>query len=171
MSRGWGARGFKWLKHKTDPCERLHSFSQDFLISLQISFLNELTTVGQCSARISASTVGYLVLDACVMSCCCLSVKRDWGTSSVSLNEHPASEDCLGKILTACLFPLRLCVFEDATVSTITSASVVVVVNNCFAELKAHTDRTRFGNATRIFSFQWHLTLIFFNVFQIFGTT
>jgi hypothetical protein len=37
--------------------------------------------------------------------------------------------------------------------------------------LKAHTDRTRFGNATRIFSFQWHLTLIFFNVFQIFGTT
>jgi hypothetical protein len=37
--------------------------------------------------------------------------------------------------------------------------------------LKAHTDRTRFGNATRIFSFQWHLTLIFFNDFQIFGTT
>jgi hypothetical protein len=37
--------------------------------------------------------------------------------------------------------------------------------------LKAHTDRTRFGNATRIFSFQWHLTLIFFNVFQIFWTT
>jgi hypothetical protein len=37
--------------------------------------------------------------------------------------------------------------------------------------LKVHTDRTRFGNATRIFNFQWHLTSIFFNVFQIFGTT
>jgi hypothetical protein len=36
---------------------------------------------------------------------------------------------------------------------------------------KGHTDRTRFGNARRIFSFQWHLTLIFFSVFQIFGTT
>ena len=36
--------------------------------------------------------------------------------------------------------------------------------------LKAQTDRTRTANATRIFSFQWHLTLIFFNVFQIFGT-
>jgi hypothetical protein len=34
-----------------------------------------------------------------------------------------------------------------------------------------HTDRTRFGNATRIVSFQWHLTLIFFNVLQILGTT
>ena len=37
--------------------------------------------------------------------------------------------------------------------------------------LKVHTDRTRFGNATRIFNFQWHLTSIFFYVFQIFGTT
>jgi hypothetical protein len=37
--------------------------------------------------------------------------------------------------------------------------------------LKAHTDRTRIGYATRIFNFQWHLTLIFFYVFQIFGTT
>jgi hypothetical protein len=34
-----------------------------------------------------------------------------------------------------------------------------------------HTDRTRFGNATRISSFQWHLTLIFFNVFEIVGTS
>jgi hypothetical protein len=40
-----------------------------------------------------------------------------------------------------------------------------------FSTLKALTDRTRFGNATRIFNFQWHLTLIFFYVFQIFGTT
>jgi hypothetical protein len=39
------------------------------------------------------------------------------------------------------------------------------------ALIKVHTHRTRFGNATRIFSFQSHLTLIFFNVFQIFGTT
>ena len=39
------------------------------------------------------------------------------------------------------------------------------------ASVKVHTHRTRFGNATRIFSFQSHLTLIFFNVFQIFGTT
>jgi hypothetical protein len=38
------------------------------------------------------------------------------------------------------------------------------------ARVKAHTDRTRFGNATRIFNFQWHLTSIFFYVFQIFGT-
>jgi hypothetical protein len=36
----------------------------------------------------------------------------------------------------------------------------------CQYRVKAHTDRTRFGNATRIFSFQWHLTLIFFNVFS-----
>jgi hypothetical protein len=41
----------------------------------------------------------------------------------------------------------------------------------CSSTLKAQTDRTRIGNATRIFSFQWHLILIFFNVFQIFGTT
>jgi hypothetical protein len=27
--------------------------------------------------------------------------------------------------------------------------------------LKVHTDRTRLGNATRIFNFQWHLTLLF----------
>jgi hypothetical protein len=40
-----------------------------------------------------------------------------------------------------------------------------------FSRQKAHTDRTRFGNATRISSFQWHLTLIFFNVFEIVGTT
>jgi hypothetical protein len=37
--------------------------------------------------------------------------------------------------------------------------------------VKAHTDRTRFGNATRISSFQWHLTLIFFNIFEIVATT
>jgi hypothetical protein len=39
------------------------------------------------------------------------------------------------------------------------------------ATIKVHIDRTRFGNATRIFNFQWHLTSIFFYVFQIFGTT
>jgi hypothetical protein len=38
------------------------------------------------------------------------------------------------------------------------------------ATVKVHTDRTRFGNATRIFNFQWHITSIFFYVFQIFGT-
>jgi hypothetical protein len=39
------------------------------------------------------------------------------------------------------------------------------------ARVMVHTDRTRFGNATRIFNFQLHLTSIFFYVFQIFGTS
>jgi hypothetical protein len=43
--------------------------------------------------------------------------------------------------------------------------------NSTYEGLKVHTDRTRFGKATRIFNFQWHLTSIFFYVFQIFGTT
>jgi hypothetical protein len=43
--------------------------------------------------------------------------------------------------------------------------------NLCVSALKVHTDRTRFGNATRIFNFQLHLTSIFFYVFWIFGTT
>jgi hypothetical protein len=36
----------------------------------------------------------------------------------------------------------------------------VTGVQYTLVHVKAHTDRTRFGNATRIFSFQWHLTLI-----------
>jgi hypothetical protein len=42
------------------------------------------------------------------------------------------------------------------------------------ALIKAHTDRTLFGIATRIFSFQWHLTHFQWHLtlfFQIFGTT
>ena len=35
-----------------------------------------------------------------------------------------------------------------------------------YLSFKVHTDRTRFGNATRIFNFQSHLTSIFFYVFQ-----
>ena len=35
--------------------------------------------------------------------------------------------------------------------------------------LKAHTDRTRFGNATQISDFQCRLALIFFHFFQTFG--
>ena len=38
-----------------------------------------------------------------------------------------------------------------------------------FATVKAHTDRTRFGNATRILDFQCRLALIFFHFSQTFG--
>jgi hypothetical protein len=37
------------------------------------------------------------------------------------------------------------------------------ICKKCLRQL-AHTDRTRFGNATRFINFQWHVTLIFFYI-------
>jgi hypothetical protein len=56
-------------------------------------------------------------------------------------------------------------------VSCLSDRSNLQSLSETIGPFKVHTDRTRFGNATRIFNFQWDLTSIFFYVFQIFGTT
>ena len=43
--------------------------------------------------------------------------------------------------------------------------TLLVIILRRTLYLKAHTDQTRFGNATRILDFQCRLTLILFHVF------
>ena len=59
----------------------------------------------------------------------------------------------------------------DAKIIKISCHRLTVNMISFYGEesLKAHTDRTRFGNATRILDFQCRLALVFFHFSQTFG--